>query len=190
MVKKKEVIDSSYDIDSDSYDLRYFDEQYEKYKKVTESIRFDNDEKILDVGCGTGLYIKNLIDLKKNYRIIIGIDISKQMIEKSVRRCKSFEKVHFIRGDAYNLPLRKDLFDKVFAFTVIQNLSNPIDALSEFKRVAKKNSSIVVTTHKKSYTEKRFVEMIEKTYLNCQVLENKTKDHITKCYKNTRHRTT
>jgi demethylmenaquinone methyltransferase/2-methoxy-6-polyprenyl-1,4-benzoquinol methylase len=185
MVKKKEVIDSSYNIDSDSYDLRYFDEQNEKYQIVTESIRFNKDETILDVGCGTGLYIKNLIDLKKISRNIIGIDISKQMLDKSVRRCKSYEDAYFIRGDAHNLPFRKDSFDKVFAFTVIQNLSNPIDALREFIRVAKDSSSIVVTTHKKTCTEKKFVEMIEKTYLNCQIIENKTKDHIAKCYKNT-----
>jgi len=109
------------------------------------------------------------------------------MLKKSARRCKSFEEVYLIHGDAHSLPFRKDSFDKIFAFTVIQNLSNPIDALREFKRVAKKNSSIVVTTHKKAYSEKRFVEMIEKTYLNYQVIENKTKDHIAKCYNNTRY---
>jgi ubiquinone/menaquinone biosynthesis C-methylase UbiE len=185
MVGKKRVIEQSYDIDSEIYDTQYYNEQHEKYQIVTESIRFNNDETILDVGCGTGLYIKSLIDL--NHHIIIGIDISKKMLEKSVRRCKSFLEVHFIRGDANNLPVRKDLFDKVFAFTVIQNLSNPIEALREFIRVAKDSSSIIVTTHKKTYTEKRFVETIEKTNLNYKIIENKTKDHIAKCSKNIRY---
>jgi ubiquinone/menaquinone biosynthesis C-methylase UbiE len=186
MVKKKKEIDTSYNIDSDSYDLQYFDEQLEKYQIITESIRFTKDEIILDVGCGTGLYIINLIDLKKIPHIIIGLDISKQMLQKSVRRCKSYKEVNFILGDAHNLPFRKNSFDKIFAFTVIQNLSNPIDAIKEFTRVAKENSSIVITTHKKTFTEVRFVEMIEKTYLNYQIIENKTKDHIAKCYKNTK----
>lgn len=75
-------------------------------------IKFLNhEEKILEVGLGTGILHKNL--LKEKFQIF-GCDLSKQMLKISSRRLKNFEP-KILRTNNKKLPFRDNSFSKIIA---------------------------------------------------------------------------
>jgi ubiquinone/menaquinone biosynthesis C-methylase UbiE len=69
--------------------------------------------------------------------------------------------VHLVLADADYMPFNNDLFDIVYAFTVIQNMPNPEDTLDEMGRVAKPGSIIVVTGLKKCFPRESFISLLQ-----------------------------
>ena len=61
-----------------------------------------------------------------------------------------------IIADAHNLPFKREIFDSVFSFEVLEHLESPIKALREFKRVLKKEGTITVTIPNVWYWRKIF----------------------------------
>jgi len=75
-------------------------------------IKFLNhEEKILEVGLGTGILHKNL--LKEKFQIF-GCDLSKQMLRISSRRLKNYEP-KILRTNNKKLPFRDNSFSKIIA---------------------------------------------------------------------------
>lgn len=103
--------------------------------------------KILDVGCGDGVFIYLLSRKLKNYHIqFFGIDSSKEALEIAKK------KIHhgtFIKSDVGKLPFHDSLFDIVISSDVIEHLALPNKMLNEIKRVSKKNAYIIIGTPRK-----------------------------------------
>ncbi|MBW6472593.1 MAG: class I SAM-dependent methyltransferase [Anaerolineaceae bacterium] len=70
-----------------------------------------HEEKILEVGIGTGILHKNLI--KEKYQIF-GCDLSKQMLKISSRRLKDYSP-KILRTNNRKLPFRDNSFTKIIA---------------------------------------------------------------------------
>lgn len=83
-------------------------------------------ENLLEVGCGTGLFLKN-------FPKATGIDFSNCMIK--IAKSKGL-RVSF--ADATSLPFNDDSFDFVYSFKVFAHVPNCEKMLSEMARVAKK----------------------------------------------------
>lgn len=80
---------------------------------------------LLDLGCGTGFYTRNLFKQKNLNKT--GIDISKIGIAKASIKDKDST---YLVGSAFNLPIEDDSID------LLLNIFSPID-LGELKRVLK-----------------------------------------------------
>ncbi len=132
-----------YNITARSYDELYGEEQERKYSlfinKVEKNIR---NRIVLDLACGTGLLMKKLI---KHAEYVIGIDISIEMLKLVRRKAIDRDKYSLILADAENIPLKNNIFNAVFAITIIQNLSNLSKALKEIRRVIKSNGIIIIS---------------------------------------------
>lgn len=89
------------------------------------------NKKILDIGCGTGIYAKILV--RKGAKVK-GIDISKEMIK--IAR-KENPKIEFKIGNAEKLPYKNKEFDIVLAALVMEHFSRWDRLLKEIKRVLK-----------------------------------------------------
>lgn len=94
-------------------------------------------KKILDLGCGTGIYSKLLT--KKGAKIK-GIDISNKMIE--IAR-KENSNVEFIVGGIEKLPYKNNEFDIVLSALVLEHVKNWSKILREVNRVLKKGGLFV-----------------------------------------------
>jgi ubiquinone biosynthesis O-methyltransferase len=103
------------------------------------------NELILDVGCGSG---RDLIQLVKMGCKCIGIDFSGKMIEESRKELSKngITAVELEIGDATNLRFPDRMFDKVFASEVLEHIPNYNKAISEMARVLKPAGYLVVTT--------------------------------------------
>ena len=109
---------------------------------LLEMLRPQPDEKILDVGCGTGIFTQDVLDYGTT---VIGIDRSLPMLEKAlVRTCKA--NFSGICGDMCALPFPDNSFDRVFSMTAIEFVADGEKAVAELHRVTRKGGCIVVTT--------------------------------------------
>lgn len=97
------------------------------------------DKKLLDWGCGSGLYIKKL---KKKCKEIKGFDISPEMVEIARELNPGVEiKV----GSGTKIPFREK-FDVVFASLAIHYLKDLDKPFKEIKRVLKPRGIFVFST--------------------------------------------
>jgi ubiquinone/menaquinone biosynthesis C-methylase UbiE len=105
-------------------------------------------KRILDVGCGPGLYASLLI---KNGAVVIGLDISRELIRIAKKEAPTAE---FIIGDAGRLPYKNSEFDIVIAPLVLHYLNSWDEALKGIHAVLKKGG-IFIFSHRNPFTEKR-----------------------------------
>jgi len=93
--------------------------------------------KVLEIGCGTGLFTKKVFDLSG--ADITAIDVSEDLL-KIARETSGGGK--FILGDAMNMPFDDETFDVVFGSSILHHLD--FDAsLREIHRVLKLGGRMV-----------------------------------------------
>ena len=155
--EKKLDIMRHYDASARVYDLQYGQEQRMKMEFALKVLHLKPESSILDVGCGTGLLFEYLSDKVK---ISVGVDISKNILMEAKRKLKG-EDVFLIRADADYLPFPNEIFDVVFAITLLQNMPSPSMTLREMRRVAKLRASILVTGLKKSFGFEEFRKLLK-----------------------------
>lgn len=178
--KIKKDCTKHYNTTANIYNYLYGEEQKRKFKAVLEIINKTEEGYILDVGCGTGLFIKEIPDFGG---LIVGVDCSRNMIQKAKHERKDREV--FLCADADNLPFLDRSFDKIFTFTLLQNMPNPSKTLKEICRVANTGSQVIITATKKVFTKTSFFCLIKKEKLSIVNLldEEDLKDHIAICKK-------
>jgi ubiquinone/menaquinone biosynthesis C-methylase UbiE len=148
-----------YDVTWDSYDAQYSSEQDAKYKAALKALHAPTAFGIvLDVGCGSGLFFSQISDKAE---IVVGVDITHNLLLKAKTQAKTFTNVHVVQADADHLPFKNGVFDTVFCFTVLQNMPKPKETLLEFKQQTKIGGKIVVTGLKKAFELTAFLDHFE-----------------------------
>lgn len=100
-----------------------------------------NDLTVLDLGCGTGFFTDILAT---RYQHVIGLDISTKMLDfASNNRAKS---IHWLEGDAYQLPVADSSIDFVYSNLMIQWCDNLSQVIEEVLRVLKPGGLFVFST--------------------------------------------
>ena len=95
---------------------------------------------LLDVGCGTGLFLKRYVD---NGGSGIGLDISPKMIAEARRRLPGSE---FTVGTAEELPFCDETFDAVASLLAFSYLKHPDQMLTEVYRVLRPGGRVAICT--------------------------------------------
>lgn len=119
-------------------------------EKYVFSKYFKYDDRILDVGCGTGRTTFALYEL--GYKKITGLDLTPTMLDgaREINKEKGYG-IEFVIGDATNLEYEDNSFDcALFSFNGIMQIpmiENRIKAMSEIRRVIKKDGYFIFTTH-------------------------------------------
>ncbi|WCN36258.1 class I SAM-dependent methyltransferase [Aneurinibacillus uraniidurans] len=99
-------------------------------------------EKVLDIGCGTGIYSLLLASKGVN---VTGIDISTAMLKKAKEKAeKSRQAISFLEGDIHHLPFADHTFDLVISNLVLEFVDSPEDVLAEAMRVVKPGGRLTV----------------------------------------------
>lgn len=110
------------------------------------------EQKLLEVGVGTG---KNLPYYNENQRVF-AVDISKKMLKKAkIRAQNSKALIYLAQMDSESLGFPDDTFDASIATYVFCSVENPMQGLTEIRRVLKKDGTAVFLEHMRS--ENRFV---------------------------------
>lgn len=118
-------------------------------KAVVEALKCRPGERVLEVGVGTGL----ALDLYPAGVKVVGIDVSREMLEKARRRAarRGFTHVEaLLEMDAEAMTFPDASFDKVVAMYVVPVVPNPGRLLAELHRVCKPTGEIFLVNHVRS----------------------------------------
>jgi len=135
---------------SGGYPKYVSDYRYKRVKgKVIEQLKPKNNDTILDVGCGMGHLLFNIIkeypDIKIN---MAGIDPAMPNIYRFNQRIKEENKPNIIGilGEAESLPFKDNSFDSIITSEVIEHIPDKAKAIKEMYRVLKKDGHLFITT--------------------------------------------
>lgn len=113
-------------------------------KELAELSKINQDDKILDLGCGLGGSARYLAS---NYGCYVtGIDITQEYSNTAAELSKLVkldDKTEFHHADAINLPFEKGNYDVVWSEHVQMNIENKQKLFNEIYRVLKPNGKLI-----------------------------------------------
>jgi len=101
---------------------------------------------VLEVGCGTGVFLPLLARAVAPTGRVVGMDHSASLLEEAQQRVAAIEFPSLIKlqeADAYHLPFADASFDATHVEHVLQHLEDPTAVLREMRRVAKPGGWVV-----------------------------------------------
>lgn len=112
---------------------------------MLETLRLGDAQAALDVGCGFGADVAEMLGLMPPGATATGLDISETMIAEARRRTARLRpQVTFDLGSAMDLPYDDGSFGACRAETVLQHLAEPEQAIREMARVTRPGGRIAV----------------------------------------------
>ena len=117
-----------------------------KFKEYLDLLGMKPKDKVLDVGCGKGIFLART---RKTYKVKgVGVDFS----SKSIARAKKWSKTNLVFqvADATKLPFDDQTFDYVLSFDTLEHIQDQEKALSEMVRVLKGKGKLLIYTLNKN----------------------------------------
>lgn len=100
---------------------------------------------VLDVGCGTGIALREIAELVGPRGTVVGLDPSSTMLEQARLSLNgAHAHVELIEGTATSTGLESNTFDAVRTERVLMHVSQPLEALAELARVTRPGGRIVL----------------------------------------------
>lgn len=130
-----------------SYEL---DPAYKRRARIIfENLDIKGGEKILDVGCGRGFYLKAVSQLFPR-ALVTGLDINKNYLEKA-KEFLGNRKVKLVIGSATELPFNDKSFDRIICSELLEHIKDDRKAIAEIHRVLKPDGIALITVPNKNY---------------------------------------
>src|SRR3989344_5901967 len=123
--------------------------------KALSMLNFDENDKVLDLACGTGLNIPHIAKVVR-LENIVGIDYSESML---ARARSKFPEIRFVQGDVSNYILGKK-FDKIvctYSLSMIEQWKETIQNAS--RHLAHNGTFLLLDFHPWNRTIKLFYPM-------------------------------
>lgn len=105
--------------------------------RAMEELHLGPTDTVIDVGCGTGQTILQLVDRVGEEGLIYGVDISEQLLTVAGQRTSQCKCVRLIKVDAQVLELPPRSVDAIFSRFGVMSFGDPIAAFSNFHRLLK-----------------------------------------------------
>ncbi|MBI3894704.1 MAG: methyltransferase domain-containing protein [Acidobacteria bacterium] len=109
-----------------------------------EAIPWEGLNRVLDVGCGTGLLEEAINSQRKPSRSVVGLDISLAMLRQAHGKLNGAPGVRWINAQAENLPFVNASFDAVVCTNSFHYYRHPLKVLQEFHRVVRPTGRLVL----------------------------------------------
>ena len=171
-LSKKGQVEKMFDNISKEYDILNrvisFGIDISWRKKIVKILKSKNPSIILDVATGTGDLAIELV--KTNAKKIIGLDISKGMLDVGINKInhKNLNNtIEMVIGDSENLKYEDNFFDAVTVSFGVRNFESLDLGLREIFRVLKPNGSLVIleTSNPTKFPFKQFYTVYSKFIL-------------------------
>jgi ubiquinone/menaquinone biosynthesis C-methylase UbiE len=137
-------VQSHYDDIADVYDQRYDhrDRGRQYYDHIAQAVmnQIGTGGELLDIGCGTGLFIRRYI---QHGGSVTGIDISSGMIKRAT---SIFPQVQFLVGTAEYLPFEDNSFDSISSLLAFSYLTRPNQTLEDCLRILRPGGRLAMCT--------------------------------------------
>ncbi len=136
-------------LDDAAYDLR-FRLRRRVVQEAVVALPLRQDQigrraRVVDIGCGVGDVLKSLPD---NF-VRLGLSYSSNDLALARRNCG--DKISFLKGSAFELPLRDSSADVVIMLEVLEHLQDESRALNEIARVLRPGAFLVISVPNAHY---------------------------------------
>ncbi|MCX8023198.1 MAG: class I SAM-dependent methyltransferase [Syntrophorhabdaceae bacterium] len=121
----------------------------ERLREIVSLFSINDGDYILDVGCGTGILLPYLFEVKGKGRLA-AIDFSFNMI-KVARMRLAYMGISFVNGSVSAIPFQDRVFDKVVCFSAFPHFPDKKRACDEMARVLKQGSRLYIAHIHSSY---------------------------------------
>ena len=111
---------------------------------VRDALGVAPGERILDVGCGPGFYVAELLEQVGSNGSVVGIDSSRPMLAVAAHRTERYDNVSFHEADATSLPVENASFDAALSVQVLEYVADVPAALGELYRALRAGGRLVV----------------------------------------------
>jgi len=125
---------------------------FEKEKKYLQKI-ITKDASVLEVGCGNGRSIFDILPKTKN---VTGIDHDKKAVADTKNNFSRYPSIKILKADAAQLPFDNEEFDFVICMITFANFADKkFKALEEMRRVLKDSGKIIISVFSENALEER-----------------------------------
>jgi ubiquinone/menaquinone biosynthesis C-methylase UbiE len=102
--------------------------------------------RVLEVGCGTGVVLRDLMALAGRRGEVTGLDASRTMLERAraLARSAAGAPLRLRHGDASELPFAGGRFDAALAVTLILHVRDPLRVVQELARVTRAGGRVAL----------------------------------------------
>ena len=134
-------------------------------------------ERVLEVGCGTGVVVRDLAALVGRRGEVVGVDASRRLLERARALCRESAggaRIALRVADGARLPFAAHRFDAALAVTVILHVADPLRVAREMTRVTRpggrvglqdQDFGVVALTHPdRALTERIMRGVAERVY--------------------------
>lgn len=136
--------DFKFDSRAKKYDEYFEGKLSEKfYNLVTENVILHKNDRVLDVGCGTGTILKRL---SEKYAVeCCGIDVEDEMLKVARKKCPNID---FRNCSCDNMPFEDAYFNVIIACMSYHHFPNKEKFIEEAARVIKTGGRIYIADPK------------------------------------------
>ena len=110
-----------------------------------DTLELHKGDNVLEIGMGNGLFCKNVLAAEDTS--YTGCDFSELMVSEAASINKEYisaGRANFILGNASNMPFPDNAFDKIFTINTIYFWDDPVNILSEIRRVLKPDGLVSI----------------------------------------------
>src|SRR4029453_11868535 len=111
---------------------------------VREAVAGSAGMRILDVGCGPGFYVAELLEQVGRTGAVVGVDASPQTLALARRRTEGHDNVVLYQADATDLPVPDAAFDAALSVQVLEYVADVDAALAELGRALRPGGRLVI----------------------------------------------
>jgi len=101
-------------------------------------------ERILDIGCGPGFYVAELLDEVGQHGSVVAVDASPDMLALAQRRCEGHDNVSFREGTANALPVEDGECDAALSVQVMEYVADVPGALAQIHRALRPGGRVLI----------------------------------------------
>jgi ubiquinone/menaquinone biosynthesis C-methylase UbiE len=114
-------------------------------KLVFKQLAAAANQKILDIGCGDGIWTNQLAT--SSGAKITGLDYSAHDLKIAKKRAAQMKitNINYLKGDAQQMPFRKNTYDKVFSISTLEHIKNDAKTFKEMYRVLKPGGTAIIS---------------------------------------------
>jgi ubiquinone/menaquinone biosynthesis C-methylase UbiE len=166
-MREERIVADVFDYGAENYCLRFntvFDEFLANFEKKRILREFtDTKGLLLDVGSGWGRYA---IELTKMGLDVVGMDISRKMLETAMFRRERKTKHYLVQAEALQLPFKDNTFDDVLFVRSLKYIKDYFGVLDEVSRVLRCKGKLVIyevgNTHTVNYLHHHVYSLVIK----------------------------
>jgi len=125
---------------ADEWDKMFTAEDLEVLEFLIDSFDIKEGNRVVDLGCGTGVLFDFLRRKVGDSGMIVGVDFSTRMLHKAKMNFP-FTNIVAIDGDVEDMPLRSDFFDVAISFASFAHFPHQEDVITEAARILKPGGS-------------------------------------------------